>query len=131
MLMKDNGPLGRMPWLEPVKRTNGWPVIGDNGKAHTAYQKAPDVGRIYRTTYLPTNDAFADYKLGKQWQWNHNADASCYSLFERSGFLRLHTASVTDSLLKARNTLTRPHLGLPRRQQYLFGHGGYGREKHG
>ena len=112
MLMKDNGPLGRMPWLEPVKWTNGWPVIGDNGKAHTAYQKAPDVGRIYRTTYLPTNDAFADYKLGKQWQWNHNADASCYSLFERSGFLRLHTASVTDSLLKARNTLTQRILGF-------------------
>lgn len=111
MLMKDNGPLGRMPWLEPVTWTGGWPVIGDNGKAHTNYQAAPNVGRIFRTTWLPTNDAFADYKLGKQWQWNHNADASRYSLFERPGFLRLHTATITDSLLKARNTLTQRILG--------------------
>jgi beta-xylosidase len=111
MLMKDNGALGRMPWLEPVTWTDNWPVIGDNGTAHTDYQDAPNVGRIYRTTYLPTNDAFANYKLGMQWQWNHNADASKYSLIERSGFLRLYTATVTDSLLKARNTLTQRIFG--------------------
>ena len=41
-----------------------------------------------------------------QWQWNHNPDDGKWSLFERPGFLRLYTASVTDDLMQARNTLT-------------------------
>lgn len=45
-------------------------------------------------------------KLGLQWQWNHNPDNTRWSLTERQGFLRLHTGSVVNHLLEARNTLT-------------------------
>ncbi len=41
-----------------------------------------------------------------QWGWNHNPDPTKWSLTERPGSLRLHTAKVVDSLPKAVNTLT-------------------------
>ena len=115
MLFKDAGSLGRIPYLEPVKWVDGWPVIGNNGtdvskngKAH----KKPDVGQTYEKTYLPTNDDFTDEKLGMQWQWNHNALSTKWSLKERPGWLRLYTAGVTSELNNARNSLTQRILGL-------------------
>lgn len=66
----------------------------------------PDVGTTYPEKILPTNDNFRQYPLGMQWEWNHNPDDGKWSLFERPGFLRLYTASVTDDLMQARNTLT-------------------------
>jgi beta-xylosidase len=41
-----------------------------------------------------------------QWGWNHNPEPSKWSLTEHPGYLRLKTATITDSLPKARNTLT-------------------------
>ena len=66
----------------------------------------PDVGTTYPEKILPTNDNFRQYPLGMQWEWNHNPDDGKWTLFERPGFLRLYTASVTDDLMQARNTLT-------------------------
>lgn len=119
MLMKDGmRPIGRMPWLEPVKWVDGWPVIGtgtDNTKndvsKNGAKYKKPNVGTYYQRTYLPTNDTFTDPRLGLQWQWNHQPDNSAWSLMSRPGFLRLRTANVTDCLSQARNSLTQRILG--------------------
>lgn len=118
LLFKDiyctGGNIGRCPCLEPVKWVDGWPVIGNNGvdvsKNGAAYKK-PDVGKTYEKTYLPTNDSFAEAKLGLQWQWNHNPDPSAWSLTERPGYLRLYTANVTAELNTARNSLTQRILG--------------------
>ena len=109
ILFKDAGTVGRIPYLEPVEWVDGWPVIGRDGidvsQGGASYKK-PDVGQAYPVTYLPTNDTFTEPSLGLQWQWNHNADRASWSLFERPGWLRLHTASVADDLRQARNTLT-------------------------
>lgn len=110
MLFYDKMPYGRMPNLQPVNWVDGWPEIGVNGKGVTTYKK-PDVGRDYPITALATNDNFRNYKLGLQWGWNHNADASKWSLTEHPGFLRLKTASVVDELIKAKNTLTQRIFG--------------------
>lgn len=114
MLFKDAGAIGRIPYLEPVKWVNGWPVIGNNGidvsKNGTAYKK-PNVGKTYEKKYLPTNDAFNDAELGMQWEWNHNPDNSAWSLTERPGYLRLYTANVTSDLNTARNSLSQRILG--------------------
>lgn len=110
MLMKDCGSFGRMPYLEPVKWVDDWPVIGNNGTDAGTYNK-PNVGKDYDKTYLPTNDNFRNYILGNQWQWNHNPDNSKWSLFDKPGRLRLYTSGVTDSLQKARNTLTQRIMG--------------------
>ena len=110
ILFKDAGAIGRVPYLEPVKWLDGWPVIGNSGwdvsRSGSAYAK-PNVGKTYLRTYLPTNDTFTDPKLGMQWEWNHNPDNSAWSLMERPGQLRLHTSGVTTNGLKqARNSLT-------------------------
>jgi beta-xylosidase len=106
MLMRDCGAYGRMPYLLPVKWTDNWPVIGTSGKNAGTYTK-PNVGNIqYAKTYLPTTDRFCNYKMGLQWQWNHNPDNSKWSLLERPGYLRMYTAGVSSRLEQARNMLT-------------------------
>ena len=114
MLFKDAGAIGRVPYLEPVKWVDGWPIVGNNGRdvseGGKAYPK-PNVGKTYPRTYLPTNDTFTDATLGMQWEWNHNPDNSRWSLLEHPGYLRLYTATVTDSLQWARNSLSQRILG--------------------
>jgi beta-xylosidase len=105
MLMEDKGAIGRLPSLHPVEWADGWPTLAKNGVPQLVYTK-PDVGTTYPEKILPTNDNFRQYPLGMQWEWNHNPDNGKWSLFERPGFLRLYTASVTDDLMQARNTLT-------------------------
>lgn len=105
MMMEDKGAIGRLPSLHPVEWADGWPTLAKNGVPQLVYTK-PDVGTTYPEKILPTNDNFRQYPLGMQWEWNHNPDDGKWTLFERPGFLRLYTASVTDDLMQARNTLT-------------------------
>jgi beta-xylosidase len=105
MLFVDSGPFGRFPSLQPVTWVNGWPMVGDDGKAIVKYKK-PNVGRNYPVKILPTSDEFDSKTLGMQWGWNHNPDSTKWSLSENPGYLRLKTVKVVDSLQKALNTLT-------------------------
>ncbi|KAJ6468406.1 hypothetical protein C8R45DRAFT_470062 [Mycena sanguinolenta] len=49
-------------------------------------------------------DTFAGTALAPMWEWNHNSDATNSTA---NNLLTLHTATVTDDLYAARNTLTR------------------------
>ena len=120
MLFADKGAFGRLPSLQPVTWTDNWPIVGVSGKDVTTHTK-PNVGKDYPVTNLPTNDVFRDYKLAPQWEWNHNPDNSKWSLVKRPGYLRMYTANVTDSLTKARNTLTQRILGFPSNQNLSYG----------
>lgn len=114
VLFKDAGAIGRVPYLEPVKWQDGWPVIGNNGvdvsKGGSTYKK-PDVGSCEPAKSLTTNDTFTGYALGMQWEWNHNADPTAWSLFDRPGWLRLRTTGISSDLKQARNSLTTRILG--------------------
>jgi len=105
VLFVDSGPFGRFPSLQPVTWVDEWPMVGVDGKAVVTYKK-PNVGKTYPVTTLPTSDEFNTTELGMQWGWNHNPDSTKWSLTENPGYLRLRTATVVDSLQKARNTLT-------------------------
>ena len=48
-------------------------------------------------------DTFAGTTLAPRWEWNHNPDTSRFTV---GGGLRLSTATVTNDLYNARNTLT-------------------------
>jgi beta-xylosidase len=115
VLFKDNGAIGRIPYLEPVVWEDGWPVIGNNGidvsKDAKPYRK-PNVGAEHQVVYMDTNDPFVSPVLGKQWAWNHNPVNSAWSLQANPGWLRLSTASVTEDLVSARNSLTQRIVGL-------------------
>ncbi|HEY4788263.1 MAG TPA: family 43 glycosylhydrolase [Bacteroidales bacterium] len=120
MLFVDKGAYGRLPSLQPVTWVSNWPMVGVNGNAVSTYTK-PNVGKEFVVTNLPTNDNFRDYKLGNQWEWNHNPDNSKWSLVKRPGYLRFYTANITDSLPKAKNTLTQRILGYPGNDSMSYG----------
>ena len=105
ILFVDSGPFGRFPSLQPVTWVDDWPMIGIDGKAVTTHKK-PNVGNTYPVKDLPTSDEFNDKALGMQWGWNHNPDASRWSLAQKPGYLRLTTSGITNDFTMARNTLT-------------------------
>lgn len=115
VLFKDDGAIGRVPFLEPVTWKDGWPVIGNDGtdvsKNGAAYKK-PDVGQAYPRTVLPTNDTFTALTLGPQWQWNHQTKASGWSLTDNPGHLRLRTQGTANNLMEARGSLTQRMIAL-------------------
>ena len=115
ILFKDDGAIGRVPYLEPVSWNEGWPTIGNDGtdvsKGGMAYRK-PDVGGAWPRTSLPTNDTFTGLTLGRQWQWNHQPDGNAWSLIENPGSLRLYTTGTANDLKQARNSLTQRMVAL-------------------
>ena len=104
MAFTDAYPGGRMPTLAPISWSgDGWPVLQTvNGRWGNSYPRpglpwhpvAPMVG----------SDTFSGSSLGPQYEWNHNPDPSRFSL---GNGLKLSTATVTNDLYNARNTLTR------------------------
>lgn len=111
-LFRDFGAVGRIPYLVPVRWTNGWPVLG-------VADKVPQtLGLPANKSLLPgivAPDEFLRKKgepaLPLVWQWNHNPDNKLWSLAERKGHLRLKTGRIDTSFLLARNTLTQRTIG--------------------
>ena len=111
-LFRDYGPVGRVPYLVPVKWEDGWPVLGENGKVPETLDLPASTGLIPN---LVASDEFKRKKgqaaLPLVWQWNHNPDNSLWSVTERKGFLRLKTGRIDTDFLQARNTLTQRTIG--------------------
>ncbi len=105
VIFQDGGPFGRFPTLQPVFWTDGWPMVGVDGKGVVTHRK-PDVGGEHPIRVMPTSDEFEGPELPMQWGWNHNPDPAKWSLKENPGFLRLRTVKVVSGLTEARNTLT-------------------------
>ena len=111
-LFRDYGAVGRIPYLVPVSWSDGWPVLGEEGKV-------PDILALPLSKgYIPgivASDEFTrkkgDRMLPLVWQWNHNPDNKHWSLSARPGYLRLTTARIDTSFLLARNTLTQRTIG--------------------
>ncbi|MDG4830800.1 family 43 glycosylhydrolase [Solwaraspora sp. WMMD1047] len=101
----DAYPGGRVPALAPVSWTaDGWPVLQTVNGRWGANYPYPNVPRPPRQVKPMTGtDTFAGSTLGPQWEWNHNPDNSRWSV---NNGLRLQTATVTNDLYSARNTVT-------------------------
>ena len=108
MAFVDAYPGGRVPVLAPVTWTSdGWPVLQTVNGAWGASYAYPNVPNPPRSMKPPTgSDTFTS--LGPEWEWNHNPDTTRFTV--GSG-LRLQTATVTNDLYAARNTLTHRILG--------------------
>lgn len=112
---KDNGAVGRIPYLVPVTWKDGWPVLGENGKVPMTLdipaggQGAPGASGIVASDEF--NRKPGDPALPLAWQWNHNPDNDHWSITTRPGFLRLTTARVDSNVEQARNTLTQRTFG--------------------
>jgi beta-xylosidase len=100
----DAYPAGRIPVLAPVAWTkDGWPevvLVGDNEWGTRYPLPVPGTQQINRAGF---SDSFREKTLGPEWEWNHNPDDAKWSA---GNGLVLQTATVTDDLFHARNTLT-------------------------
>jgi beta-xylosidase len=111
-LFQDHGAVGRVPFLIPAKWVDGWPVLGNDGKApKTLNLPARKVGVPGIVTSDEFNRKPGDRPLPLAWQWNHNPDNANWSLAARPGSLRLTTGRVDTELTQARNTLTQRTFG--------------------
>jgi beta-xylosidase len=111
-LFRDNGSVGRIPYLVPVVWKDGWPVLGENGKVPESLNLPANKSLI---PGIVSSDEFNrkknDRALPLVWQWNHNPDNNLWSVTERKGYLRLKTGRVDTSFLLARNSLTQRTIG--------------------
>jgi beta-xylosidase len=114
-LFKDNGAVGRVPYLVPVTWKDGWPVLGENGKVPMTLDIPAGGQGVSGVSGIVASDEFdrrpGDPKLPLAWQWNHNPDNELWSVTQRPGFLSLTTGRVDADLLSARNTLTQRTFG--------------------
>jgi len=100
----DAYPGGRIPVLAPINwSADGWPSIQTvNGGWGSSYP-TPNIQTTKTVKPMIGADTFTTTALDPRWEWNHNPDNTRWS--SASG-LRLQTATVTNDLYSARNTLT-------------------------
>ena len=110
MAFEDAFPGGRVPVLAPLTwSADGWPTVQLTDNTWLASYPKPDIPRSSHPITSHTGTyAFKTAALSAEWEWNHNPDNSKWSA---GNGLRLETATVTDDLYSARNTLTHRILG--------------------
>jgi beta-xylosidase len=111
-LFRDQGSVGRIPYLVPIIWEDGWPIPGIDGKVPENLDLPVSKGLI---PGIVASDEFSRHKgepaLPLVWQWNHNPDNSLWSVTRRKGYLRLTTGRVDTTFTQARNTLTQRTFG--------------------
>ena len=114
-LFKDNESVGRIPYLVPVTWKDGWPVLGENGKAPMTLDIPAGGQGASGASGIVASDEFSrrsgDPQLPLAWQWNHNPEPRFWSLTARPGYLSIITNRVVSTLEEARNTLTQRTFG--------------------
>ncbi|MDR7269859.1 beta-xylosidase [Pelomonas saccharophila] len=114
-LFKDNGAVGRIPYLVPVTWKDGWPVLGKDGKVPMVLDIPADGQSVSGVSGIVASDEFdrrpGDPDLPLAWQWNHNPRPSDWSLTKRPGYLSLVTSRIVATLAEASNTLTQRTFG--------------------
>ena len=114
-LFKDNGAVGRIPYLVPVTWEDGWPVLGQDGEVPMTLDIPAGGQGASGASGIVASDEFARVPgapdLPLAWQWNHNPEPRNWSLTRRPGYLSFVTSRLDSSLLEARNTLTQRTFG--------------------
>ncbi|MDR7267820.1 beta-xylosidase [Pelomonas saccharophila] len=114
-LFKDNGAVGRIPYLVPVTWKDGWPVLGKDGKVPMTLDIPAGTQGVSGASGIVASDEFdrrpGDPALPLAWQWNHNPEPRDWSLTWRPGHMSFTTSRTVQTLLEARNTLTQRTFG--------------------
>lgn len=104
IIFQDRGGVGRVLTLEPCTWINEWPILGDEKGHVPEIMDKPVQG--CKATDIVGSDDFNSKKLNMYWQWNHNPIDNAWSLSERSGYLRLKTSRISNSIFDAPNTIS-------------------------
>ncbi|KEO73778.1 glycoside hydrolase family 43 protein [Anditalea andensis] len=112
-LFRDNGAVGRIPYLVPITWKAGWPEIGVEGVVPMELDNLPiNKGLV---PGIVASDNFKRKKgeraLPLVWQWNHNPVDKLWSINGKKGYLSMKTDRIDKDLLAARNTLTQRTIG--------------------
>lgn len=100
----DAYPAGRLPVMAPMTWNNGWPSVTlVNGQWGASYPFPNLPCAADKVKPRNAKDTFTNSTLNHAWEWNHNPDNSKWST---GNGLTLRTATVTNDLYAARNTLT-------------------------
>jgi beta-xylosidase len=114
-LFRDNGAVGRIPYLVPVTWKDGWPVLGQDGEVPMTLDIAAGGQGASGASGIVASDEFnrrpGAPDLPLAWQWNHNPEPRNWSLTRRPGYLSFVTSRIDSSLPEARNTLTQRTFG--------------------
>lgn len=121
-LFKDQGAVGRIPMLVPVKWEEEWPVFGENGKVPKQMNieaEGSGISGIVASDEFDSATAPEAYNdettilegLPLIWQWNHVPNPEYWSLSDRPGFLRLKNGRIDSSFTQTQNTLTQRTFG--------------------
>lgn len=107
----DAYPGGRIPVAAPLTWTSdGWPRLVKDGQSWGKTYPMPV--QTTKTVPPPTGtDNFTGAALSHEWEWNHNPDNTKWKMAGGSGGVLLQTATVTNDLFTARNTLTHRVIG--------------------
>jgi beta-xylosidase len=109
MAFQDVFPGGRIPVLTPLEwDADGWPSLRLEDNHWAVSYPLPTAQSVHTVRPLTGTDLFKAPQLGPEWEWNHNPDDTHWSLHNG---LQLRSATVTDDLYSARNTLTHRILG--------------------
>ena len=110
ILFRDNGAVGRIPVLVPVRWENDFPVFGSNGKVPKRFEISSS-RPYYRYEPLYTSDSFEGSKetrhpaLKLQWQWNHCPNDNLWEIRPEGGLV-IKSGKICTNLTYAVNTLT-------------------------
>ncbi|KAG6003612.1 hypothetical protein E4U21_001857 [Claviceps maximensis] len=108
MAFCDAYPGGRVPVLAPISfNAQGFPQLNDPSEWPSNITTPMQSSAPSSPPHKPSSyqDKFQDKSLGPQWEWNHNPLPSAFNLGDGGG-LTLKTATVTNDIYQARNTLT-------------------------
>lgn len=86
---QDKGLWGRVLHLNPVKWTDGWPVMGNNGSPVTRHRK-PSTSTPSQPVNPAESDDFPGGRPGLQWQWQANYDPT-FGMPITDGRMRLYS----------------------------------------
>ncbi len=101
----DAYPGGRLPVMIPLIWKDGWPEVELIDGRWSATYPFPNLPCGADKVKKPSRfDRFKTADLSTEWEWNHNPDNLKWST---GNGLILQTATVTDDIYAARNTLTR------------------------
>jgi beta-xylosidase len=103
MSFTDAYPGGRVPTLAPITWNGDWPVLQTVNGAWGATYPRPNIDTSRTVQPMIGADTFTGTALGPRWEWNHNPDPTRFAVNDG---LTLQTATVTNDLYAARNTLT-------------------------
>jgi beta-xylosidase len=92
---QDKGAYGRIVHLQPVVWKNDFPVIGNEGEPVLKFRK-PNVGKTFPIQTPQDSDEFNENKLGLQWQWHANSNATWAFSFPQKGVLKMFSVQQSE-----------------------------------